>query len=102
MIGEYNYGTGRRKTSVARVFLKRGNGRIIVNGKPVDEYFAREDALKKQKIALERGLRRLVLETGVLQPEAIGLYVTEGYLLIDNYPPYEDNDSSRCFAKSLV
>lgn len=42
MIGEYNYGTGRRKTSVARVFLKRGNGRIIVNGKPVDEYFARE------------------------------------------------------------
>ena len=42
MIGEYNYGTGRRKTSVARVFIKRGNGRIIVNGKPVDEYFARE------------------------------------------------------------
>ena len=32
----------------------------------------------------------------------LGLYVTEGYLLIDNYPPYEDNDSSRCFAKSLV
>jgi len=55
-----------------------------------------------EKIAVERGLRRLVLETGVLQPEAIGLYVTEGYLLIDNYPPYEDEDSSRCFAKSLV
>ncbi|MEZ5661669.1 MAG: 30S ribosomal protein S9 [Burkholderiaceae bacterium] len=42
MIGEYNYGTGRRKTSVARVFMKRGNGRIIVNNKPVDEFFARE------------------------------------------------------------
>ena len=55
-----------------------------------------------EKIALERGLRRLVLETGVLQPEAIGLYVTEGYLLIDNYHPYEDEDGSRCFAKSLV
>ncbi len=42
MIGEYNYGTGRRKTSVARVFLKRGTGKIVVNGKPVDNYFARE------------------------------------------------------------
>ena len=42
MIGEYNYGTGRRKTSVARVFIKRGNGRIVVNGKPLDNYFARE------------------------------------------------------------
>ena len=42
MIGEYNYGTGRRKTSVARVFLKRGGGRIVVNGKPLDNYFARE------------------------------------------------------------
>ncbi len=42
MIGEYNYGTGRRKTSVARVFMKRGAGRILVNGKPIDEYFARE------------------------------------------------------------
>ncbi|MEZ5739591.1 MAG: 30S ribosomal protein S9 [Burkholderiaceae bacterium] len=42
MIGEYNYGTGRRKTSVARVFLKRGSGRVVVNGKPLDEFFARE------------------------------------------------------------
>ena len=30
MIGDYNYGTGRRKTSVARVFLKRGTGRITI------------------------------------------------------------------------
>ena len=42
MIGEYNYGTGRRKTSVARVFIKRGTGKIVVNGKPLDSYFARE------------------------------------------------------------
>src|SRR3546814_12590863 len=42
MIGNWNYGTGRRKTSVARVFLKKGSGKIVVNGKPVDEYFARE------------------------------------------------------------
>jgi small subunit ribosomal protein S9 len=42
MIGNWNYGTGRRKTSVARVFMKKGTGKIVVNGKPVDEYFARE------------------------------------------------------------
>jgi len=42
MIGNWNYGTGRRKTSVARVFMKKGAGKIVVNGKPVDEYFARE------------------------------------------------------------
>jgi small subunit ribosomal protein S9 len=42
MIGEYNYGTGRRKTSVARVFIKPGRGQFIVNDKPVDEYFGRE------------------------------------------------------------
>ena len=33
------YGTGRRKTSVARVYLREGNGNIIVNGKAIDEYF---------------------------------------------------------------
>jgi len=42
MIGNYYYGTGRRKSSVARVFLKSGSGNIVVNGKPVDDYFARE------------------------------------------------------------
>lgn len=42
MIGKYHYGTGRRKTSVARVFLKPGKGEIIVNDKPIDKYFSRE------------------------------------------------------------
>jgi len=42
MIGDYYYGTGRRKTSVARVFIKRGSGKVVVNGKPLDQYFARE------------------------------------------------------------
>jgi len=36
-----DYGTGRRKTSTARVFLASGKGRILVNGKPLDEYFGR-------------------------------------------------------------
>ncbi|MFN9572355.1 MAG: 30S ribosomal protein S9 [Betaproteobacteria bacterium] len=42
MIGIYNYGTGRRKSSVARVFIKRGSGVITVNGRPLDQYFHRE------------------------------------------------------------
>ena len=37
-----NYGTGRRKTSTARVFLKPGTGRITVNQRPLDEFFGRE------------------------------------------------------------
>ncbi|MEI7465016.1 MAG: 30S ribosomal protein S9, partial [Burkholderiales bacterium] len=37
MIGNWNYGTGRRKSSVARVFMKKGTGQILVNGKTVDE-----------------------------------------------------------------
>ena len=36
------YGTGRRKTSIAKVFLKKGTGEIIVNSKPLDQYFNRE------------------------------------------------------------
>ena len=42
MIGNYNYGTGRRKSSVARVFMKRGTGKIEINGRSLDEYIHRE------------------------------------------------------------
>ena len=42
MIGNYYYGTGRRKTSVARVFIKQGSGTFVVNDKPVDEFFSRD------------------------------------------------------------
>ena len=38
------YGTGRRKTSTARVFIKNGDGNITVNSKPLDQYFGREVA----------------------------------------------------------
>jgi small subunit ribosomal protein S9 len=42
MIGDYYYGTGRRKSSVARVFLKKGSGKMVINGKTLDQYFARQ------------------------------------------------------------
>jgi len=43
-MSEQYYATGRRKTSSARVFLSSGNGDIVVNGKPVDEFFGRKTA----------------------------------------------------------
>ena len=39
-----NYGTGRRKSSTARVFLRKGNGSITVNERPLDEFFGRQTA----------------------------------------------------------
>ncbi|KFL35842.1 30S ribosomal protein S9 [Arenimonas donghaensis] len=42
MATQHNYGTGRRKSSTARVFMRSGSGKIIVNGRPVDEFFGRE------------------------------------------------------------
>jgi len=39
---QQNSGTGRRKTSAARVFLRKGSGAIVVNGKPLDAFFGRE------------------------------------------------------------
>ena len=41
MAENFYYGTGRRKSAVARVFMKRGTGNIVVNGKPADEFFSR-------------------------------------------------------------
>ncbi len=39
---QQNYGTGRRKSSTARVFLRKGSGNITVNGRALDEFFGRE------------------------------------------------------------
>jgi small subunit ribosomal protein S9 len=59
MIGNYYYGTGRRKSSVARVFMKAGSGNIVVNGKAVDLYFARETGrmiVRQPLVLTERAL----------------------------------------------
>ena len=45
MIGEWNNGTGRRKSSVARVFLKKGSGQIVVNGKDSEKFFGRQTSI---------------------------------------------------------
>ena len=54
MIGDWNNGTGRRKSSVARVFLKKGSGKIVVNGKDIQLFFGRETSIMicKQPLVL--------------------------------------------------
>ena len=54
MIGEWNNGTGRRKSSVARVFIKKGSGKITVNGKEIQEFFGRQTSIMivKQPLVL--------------------------------------------------
>jgi GNAT superfamily N-acetyltransferase len=51
--------------------------------------------------AREAGLRRMILETGLRQPEAIGLYTSSGYERIQNFGVYRDHPESRCFGKPL-
>jgi small subunit ribosomal protein S9 len=51
------YGTGRRKTSTARVFMRRGSGRIVVNRRPLDEFFGRETARMVVRQPLEETQR---------------------------------------------
>jgi small subunit ribosomal protein S9 len=68
MNGKYYYGTGRRKSSVARVFMQKGSGQIIVNGKPVDEYFARETGrmVIRQPLALTEHLESFDINVNVV------------------------------------
>lgn len=56
MIGKYYYGTGRRKSSVARVFMQQGKGEISINGLPVDKYFSRftSEMILKQPLDLTK------------------------------------------------
>lgn len=53
MSKKQNYGTGRRKTSSARVFLRKGKGQIIINDKPLEEYFTVDAARMVVKQPLE-------------------------------------------------
>ncbi len=67
MIGNHNYGTGRRKSSVARVFIKAGGGKFQVNGKPIDEYFGRETGrmIVRQPLALTNNLSTFDIQVNV-------------------------------------
>jgi small subunit ribosomal protein S9 len=67
MVGDYYYGTGRRKSAVARVFLKQGKGQFVVNGKPVDEFFGRETGrmVVRQPLDLTKNLSSFDIRVNV-------------------------------------
>jgi len=68
MVGNYNYGTGRRKSSVARVFITKGSGKIEVNGKEYDKYFARPTScmIVRQPLELVDHLNTFDIKVNVL------------------------------------
>ena len=67
MAESYFYGTGRRKSAVARVFMKRGSGSIVVNSKPVDQFFSRETGrmIVRQPLALVEQLNGFDIKVNV-------------------------------------
>ena len=67
MIGEWNNGTGRRKSSVARVFLKKGSGQIVVNGKAIDNFFGRQTSIMicKQPLVLTNNAEAFDIKVNV-------------------------------------
>ena len=67
MIGDFYYGTGRRKTSVARVFIKKGTGQFVINGKTLDQYFARETGrmVVRQPLELTQNLNGFDVKVNV-------------------------------------
>ena len=67
MNGKYYYGTGRRKNSVARVFMEKGNGEITINGRSLDTYLARETGrmIVKQPLTLTENLTSFKITVNV-------------------------------------
>jgi small subunit ribosomal protein S9 len=67
MIGDWNNGTGRRKSSVARVFLKKGSGKITVNGKDIEQFFGRQTSIMiaKQPLVLTDNVETFDIQVNV-------------------------------------
>ena len=67
MIGDWNNGTGRRKSSVARVFLKKGTGKITVNGKDIQAFFGRQTSIMivKQPLFLTNHVETFDIQVNV-------------------------------------
>ena len=67
MIGEWNNGTGRRKSSVARVFLKKGSGKITINGRDIAEFFGRQTSIMiaKQPLVLTNNAEAFDIQVNV-------------------------------------
>jgi small subunit ribosomal protein S9 len=91
MATEQYYGTGRRKSSTARVFMTKGKGQIIINDRPIDEFFGRETArmivrqpLEKVEMTENFDIKATVTGGGISgQAGAIRLGVTRALMEYD-------------------
>jgi small subunit ribosomal protein S9 len=91
MATEQYYGTGRRKSSTARVFMTRGTGQIMVNDRPLDEFFGRETArmivrqpLDKTEMGDKFDIRATVIGGGISgQAGAIRMGLTRALIEYD-------------------
>ena len=91
MATEQYYGTGRRKSSTARVFVTKGKGEIIINDRPIDEFFGRETArmivrqpLEKVEMADNFDIKATVVGGGISgQAGAIRLGLTRALIEYD-------------------
>ena len=91
MATEQYYGTGRRKSSTARVFLTKGTGHIMVNDRPLDEFFGRETArmivrqpLDKTEMGDKFDIRATVIGGGISgQAGAIRMGLTRALIEYD-------------------
>jgi len=91
MATEQFYGTGRRKSSAARVYLTKGTGTIIINNRPIDEFFGRETAsmivrqpLEKVEMVDTFDIRATVAGGGISgQAGAIRLGITRALMEYD-------------------
>ncbi|GAB3428817.1 GNAT family N-acetyltransferase [Flindersiella endophytica] len=63
--------------------------------------YARVLLAELERTIADAGLRRVILETGLAQPEAIGLYTSAGYTPIESFGIHRDSPNSRCFAKAV-
>jgi len=91
MATEQYYGTGRRKSSKARVYLTKGKGEIIINNRPIDEFFGRETAcmvvrqpLETMEVTEQFDVRATVAGGGISgQAGAIRLGITRALMEYD-------------------
>ncbi|TCO67711.1 GNAT family N-acetyltransferase [Marinisporobacter balticus] len=76
-----------KRIYVIKEYRRQGVAKLVVN--------------KLENSAREEGYMYAILETGIKQYEAINLYKSIGYNVIDNYPPYIGNNNSICMKKNL-
>ena len=82
----FDYGTGRRKTAIARTRLYPGSGQIEVNGRPMDQYFPRKtlQMIVRQPLALTKLTEQYDIKVNVCGGGISGQAVSGGIVVLSN------------------